>query len=127
MGEISNLISMSVVDKNSWKEWLEADKKKRMHKFSPAKIRKILEKHGSEYMYADKNWYSKFCEDYTHVHPKTKPNAHNTPHIGGAVKSEGLSLSINELTNVIFYISIIVSKYAGLDDLFDDLANLVKK
>ena len=91
MGEISNLIALFFYDKEACKLWLHSDKRKRLREFSPAGVRKSLSKYESIPMYADQDWYSKFCENYTHVHPGTRPNVHNKQalaHAGGCVQEE---------------------------------------
>ena len=77
IGEIANIVSLSVLDKKSLREWLEANPNTRRKKFSPARVRRILEERGQTLMYADSDWYAKFCELYTHVGPGTRPNLHN--------------------------------------------------
>src|SRR6266446_3806804 len=126
MGEISNLISLSVVDKEALREWLSSDAKTRLRKFSPAAVRGILELKGKELMYADKDWYSNLCESYTHVTPATKPNMHNDralAHVGGLYQSEGLAKSINELATVLGFIAMLICGYFKFDDLFTEISN----
>ena len=125
MGEIANLIGLLFNDLEERELWLHSDKSTRFRRFTPAKVRESLkELKGGMFLYADKEWYSRFCEDYTHVHPGTKPNVHNEQaqgHTGGAVQEEGLRVSIVELTNVCTFIALFVSQYGGLDDLFKEL------
>lgn len=80
-------------------------------------------------MYANQDWYSKFCEDNTHVHPETKPNVHNEQgqaHASGRIQDEGIRLSIGELTNVCTYIALFASQYGGLQDLFEELKETIE-
>lgn len=129
MGEVANLIGLSVVDKDALRKWISADKKTRLREFSPAKVRGLLEGEHEQLLFANKDWYSKFCEDYTHVHPKTKPNAHgdsDQSHIGGFIQEEGMKFSVNELTNVCAHIAMLVSKYFDLDDMFDELCEAIR-
>lgn len=125
MGEISNLIGLLFNDQKERELWLHSDKSKRFRRFTPAKVRESLkELKGGMFLYADQEWYSRFCEDYTHVHPGTKPNVHNEQaqgHAGGFVQEEGLRVSIVELTNVCTFIALFVSQYGSLDDLFKEL------
>src|SRR5262249_22086913 len=70
IGEAGNLISLSVVDKNALREWLSSDKKTRLRKFNPAEVRRALkEQEESAVLLADDDWYSRFCEKYTHITP----------------------------------------------------------
>lgn len=124
MGEIANLIALSVVDKSALRKWLEADTKTRLNEFSPFKIRMLLENDNSIPMYATKDWYSEFCENYTHINPSTRPNAHNEfnqAFVGGAVQKDGMKHAIIELKNVSAYIALFVAQYVDLDDLFLEL------
>jgi hypothetical protein len=128
IGEISNLIALSAVDKDGLREWLESDKKTRLRKFSPAQVRRILERQGRDLMLADSDWYSRFCETYTHVTPDTKPNMHNDadkPFVGGAYQPNGLRSSLAELATALGVISMMVCAYFGLDDLFEEISAIV--
>jgi hypothetical protein len=90
IGEAGNLISFSVVDKNALREWLSADKRTRLRKFSPARVRSALKQEESAVLLADDDWYSRFCEAYTHITPQTKPNVHNDanqPFVGGVFQA----------------------------------------
>jgi len=127
-GEVANLIMLSVVDKNAIREWIASDKKTRLAKYSPAKIRKQLEEKKGV-LIANKDWYAKFCEEYTHVTPATKPNLHNEaglPFVGGIYQQQGLSYSLNEIVNVLGSTAILICKYFDFDDLLEDLAAYVK-
>jgi len=129
IGEIANLISLSVVDKTALAEWLASDTKTRITKFSPAKIRKVLEAHDSGFVIANKDWYSDFCEKYTHVTPQTRPNMHTSGgsgHVGGIHEASSLKKVLGELTTIVASVSMLVSKYADLDDMFDDIASIVR-
>ena len=127
MGEIYNLIALLEVDNKAFQNWLNSDAKTRIHNFGPGKIRELL-KGQADFLYADKDWYSKFCEDYTHVHPGTRPNTHNEQgqaHAGGVFQEEGLKFAIDELANLCALIALIISKHADLDDLFEELCGSI--
>jgi len=129
LGEISNLIHMSVVDKPSLKKWLKSDKTTRIREFSPAKIRKILKIKDVDLVPATQDWYSRFCEEYTHITPQTKPNPHNMnnlPHVGPVFQKDGLELSLNELSGMLFTIALSISGYFEFTDLWDELCEIVK-
>ena len=127
IGEISNLISLSVVDSNAILEWLAADKKERLNKFGPAAIRKRLEPENM--LLVGQDWYSELCEKYTHVTPDTKSNEHDEdgPMIGGFVRDEGSRKSINELAYVLSVTAILVCRFFDFDDLFSDIEKLLYK
>jgi len=125
LGEISNIIQLSVVDKDALKEWLESDKNTRLKKFSPFKVRMRLEDIGEKVVAADKDWYSKFCEEFTHVSPKTSPNSHNEinrPCIGPVFQKNGMQQCISELSRVLFFIALPVCGYFELTDVWEELA-----
>lgn len=75
IGEISNLVALSVKDKELWKEWVNSDKKTRIKKFSPTKVRILLG--GDIPTLMDEDWYSELCESYAHMTPDANPNMHN--------------------------------------------------
>lgn len=129
IGEICNLISLSVVDKNALREWLSLDQKKRRNKFSPAEVRRILKKKGMLPIYADDDWYSNLCEEYTHVHPGTRPNMHNdvaVPTVGSLYQASGLEKSIGELATGLGFTAMLICKYFEFDDLFDEITRHVE-
>jgi hypothetical protein len=66
IGEVSNLIALSVVDKKALKEWLSSDKKTRLRKFSPSKVRKALERQEPALLLAKRGLVRSFLRD---IHP----------------------------------------------------------
>jgi hypothetical protein len=130
IGEAGNLLSLSVVDKNALREWLSSDKKTRLKKFSPAEVRRALKKQEeSAVLLADDDWYSRFCETYTHITPQTKPNVHNDanqPYVGGVFQANGYSSTLGELATVLVAVSLYISKYFDFDDLFEELTEIIR-
>jgi hypothetical protein len=129
IGEASNLIALSVVDKEALKEWLASDKKTRLRKFRPSEVRKALERQERTLLLADEDWYSRFCETYTHVTPQTRPNVHNPggqSHVGGVYQSEGLKRTLEELATVLGSVSMLVCKYFNFSDLFEEICAVAK-
>ena len=129
IGEISNLIALSVVDKEALKLWLSSDKKTRLRKFSPSEIRKTLERQQPELVLATEDWYARFCESYTHVTPQTRPNMHNArgqAHVGGVYQEEGFNNVLDELATVLASVAMIVCRYFKFTDLFDEISTSVK-
>jgi hypothetical protein len=129
IGEASNLIALSVVDKQALKEWLESDKKTRLAKFGPAKIRKALERQQPVLVLATEDWYARFCEEYTHVTPRTRPNMHNAngqAHVGGVYQEEGLTTTLGELATVLASVAMLVCGYFKLNDLLAEITAIVK-
>lgn len=129
IGEIGNLISLSVVDKSALTEWLTSDTQTRIKKFSPAKIRKLLERHEAAVVVANKDWYSEFCEKYTHVTPQTIPNLHAASgqgHVGGVHEPIGLRKVVEELMGIVGAVTLYICKYAEIDDIFNDIVGIVQ-
>ncbi|WP_156954296.1 hypothetical protein [Paraburkholderia acidipaludis] len=128
MGELSNLLIMSIFDKAALAAWLSSDTKTRIQKFSPAAIRRILEAspEGKRLMYADKDWYSHFCEAYTHVTPDTVPNHHGEQAIvGGVFQEKGFLMVLEELTHIVTSIGLVICRYFKFDDLLDELRSMI--
>jgi len=75
---------------------------------------------------ADEDWYSRFCEGYTHITPHTKPGMHNAAgrgNAGGIFQLAGLGLALEELVTVLVSLAMMVCKFFKFDDLFDDLVH----
>jgi hypothetical protein len=128
IGEVANLIALSVADKKALKEWLSADKKTRLRKFSPGKVRKALERQEPALLLANDDWYGRFCETYAHVTPKTEPNMHNADgqaYAGGVYQPEGLKNTLGELATVLGSVSLIVCRYFKLSDLSEEISAIV--
>jgi hypothetical protein len=124
LGEIANLVSLSVSDPVLFQEWLTSDSETRKKKFSPYKIRVGLEKSGGVQI-ADEGWYARFCEGYTHITPATKPGMHNDAgrgNAGGVYQAAGLRLALDELVTVIAALAMYVCKFFKFDDLFKELS-----
>ncbi len=129
IGEASNLIALSVIDKEALKEWLSSDKKTRLRKFSPSEVRKALERQEPTLLLANEDWYARFCEVYTHVTPQTRPNMHNTSgqaYVGGVYQAEGLNNALAELATVLASVSMIVCGYFKFSDLLNEISTIVK-
>ena len=129
IGEVSNLIALSVVNKNALQEWISSDKKTRLRKFSPSQVRKTLGREATPLLIADETWYSRFCETYSHVTPQTKPNMHNKadqPYAGGVFQYEGLTKALDELATVLGSVALIVCEYFQFSDLSEEILALVR-
>jgi hypothetical protein len=128
IGEIANLIAMSAVDKEGMQEWLASDLKTRLKKFSPSKVRRILKQPGKEHPHFDDEWYSRLCEDYTHVTPSTKPNLHNDlgkAFVGGTFQKQGLEKSLGELATALGITALMICAFFKFADLSKELNALV--
>lgn len=128
IGEIANLLSLSVCDKAKFEEWLKSTKTVRIREFSPAKVRALLSK-SSGVLLMDEQWYSNLCAAYTHITPATKPNNFNSEHrniVGGLIQAEGLDSALNQLTTLVSMVALFYCKYFELDDFFELIANRVQ-
>ena len=120
LGELTNLIMLGVFDPPKIQEWVKADRKTRMDKFGPSKVRRMLEKKG--HICADDDWYKEFSEEYSHVTPNTKPNFHGgASFIGGKFEKEGAEKCFGQLMYVLSMLSLIICKYFKFDDLFAEI------
>lgn len=129
VGEIGNIISLAATDKDALQRWLESDRDTRIMEFSPAKVRKAIEaKRGV--VIADADWYSDFCERFTHPTPGTKPNMHNESgrgFVGGVYQSLGLSNTLDPLRTVILSTAMYVAAFAKFDDLQEKMFSFVER
>jgi hypothetical protein len=119
--EVNNLIALSVFDKEAIAEWLAADKKTRLKKYSPAKVRSLLKQHTNEDL-GHSDWYTDLCETYVHVTPKTMPNMHaGRSQVGGRFQEQGIKKALDELSTAAALVAMLVCKYFQYDDLFVEL------
>jgi hypothetical protein len=123
IGEISNLVWLSVVDSTAIKEWIKSDDKTRRNKFGPARVRAALEKCGVVHAYADADWYSDLCEKYVHVTPGTQPNKHDdtSGFVGGKYQEAGFKKALEGLTGITSVLALLICRYFKFDDLFDQI------
>lgn len=123
IGEIGNLLSLSMFQPEKFGEWIASSKPDRIKKFGPAKVRSLLEANGILLM--DKDWYSELCESYTHATPQTSPNKYDLERnvCGGIVQRTGVQTVIEQLTNIVAVVSLYFCRYSSLDDIFERLAS----
>ena len=78
VGELANLLSLSFVESDKFQEWLLASPNDRKKKFSPYKIRMLLEPYKDVgFLIVDKQWYGELSEEFCHIHPNGTPNKHS--------------------------------------------------
>ncbi len=125
MGEIANLMGLLFNDKKARQLWLTSEKKTRLRKFNFARVSEYLKEiEDGKFLFADRAWYSRLSENYTLVHPGTRPNVHNPDSIanaGGCIQEDGFRVVICDLTNVCSYVALFASQYGRLHDLFYEL------
>jgi len=125
VGEISNLVSLAVHDHTSFEEWVDSDKQTRIKKFSPAKVRMLVEKAGG-ILLMNQELYSELCEEYTHLIPKVRPNNydHDRNVCGGLAQKNGFEQSITLLGNLVFMLALFFCRHSGLENEFNKLEKL---
>jgi hypothetical protein len=129
IGEISNIIAMSATDKDAIREWISSDFKTRLNKFSPSKVRKILQHRETEHPHFDGEWYSRLSEGYTHVTPSMKPNAHEENgqgHVGGTFQCDGLETVLGELETVLSVTALMICAFFKFNDLSAEIIPLTE-
>ncbi|NES97949.1 MAG: hypothetical protein F6K32_22615 [Desertifilum sp. SIO1I2] len=123
IGEISNLITLSIHDPEAIKEWISSDETTRHKKFSPVKVRMRIEEKGG-ILLANQDWYSNISNNYIHATPNTQPNMHNKEGIsaaGGLIQEEGVEKVIRNLAYITGPTALIVCAYFKFDDLLQEL------
>lgn len=130
LGEISNIIAMSAVDKQAIQEWMTADARTRKSKFSAVKVRLLLEKKGPQYMLSTEGWYGDLSESFTHPTPAMLPGHHEGMSIvGGMFQEKGFVKTLDELSTVLAHVAIMVCRFMDFSDLlveFDKIIDRVK-
>lgn len=129
IGEIANLVWLSVLDKSAIQGWFNADEKVRRREFTPASVRSRLEKHGKIEAFATTDWYQELCGKYVHVNPSTKPGAHDFPDgfVGGIFQPNGFNEALEKLVGIVCALSLLICKYFQFDDLFDEIKHALKE
>ena len=123
IGEIANLLSLSLSDKHKLEEWITSTKSERIQKFSPVKIRKLLEE-SRGIVLMDQSWYAELCESSTHINPGITPNKYDSRRsvCGGLIQPEGTRTAIEQLTEIVALTSLYFCRYSDLDDIFEKIS-----
>lgn len=118
LGEISNLVILSIVDKPGIQEWLQSDRKTRLRKFSPARIRERIKGHLPGLMIANAEWYGAFSENYVHPNRGTMPGSIGAGGmIGPFYQSEDVEKTTRELAMLTGILSMMVCKFFKFSDV----------
>lgn len=99
IAEIGNLAQLFFSENKHIRSWLDASDQIRKKNYSPASVRKSLEKIGSV-IPTDQDTYTWLCEVGTHVTPKTRPQAHNStgrPLLGAVLQPKGIEIALQSL------------------------------
>jgi hypothetical protein len=126
--EIGNFISLVASEQGVVPQWVAADKKTRLREFSPYAIRMRLEK-SRGVLVAPEDWYSRFCESYTHATPTMQPNAHNQDGrswAGGVVQEDGFWFTLDELIGKVGSVAMMAAAFAQLGDSVARLSEMVQ-
>ena len=117
VGEIANLVNLFWANPDKLREWIDVDEKIRRRTFSPARIRKMLEKNGVMVPF-EKAHYSFLCETAVHPVPHVSPNTYSNsvqPVLGLVFQEKGFQLSF---WNLLWATSVVcgpIAKMAILD------------
>ncbi|TCR76783.1 hypothetical protein [Rhizobium sp. BK376] len=129
LGELANVLAYLSLHPDDYPNWVLADKKTRLSKYSPSAIRTAIEKSSEFEPPMDKTTYAELCELSTHVHGGTAPNAYGVDgrrHAGGFSEENGAGKVADLLTNTMYMIALLASKMVRRDDLFDEVASLIR-
>lgn len=129
LGELANVLAYLSLYPADYPNWVQADKKTRLSKYSPAAIRTAIEKSSGFEPPMDKATYAELCELSTHVHGATAPNAYGSDgrrHAGGFSEENGVEKVAGLLNNTMFMIALLASKMVGRDDLFNKAVEFVR-
>ena len=134
LGETANLLQLFFQEAETLQDWKVSTKKERMDNFSPVKIRLRLEKLQTPPA-INQEHYSLLCERAAHVHPETRPQAHNIlriPTAGATCQQEGVIVCLNEIalplaTAVFFGAEVLDLDVEIKREIFSAMKSLVEK
>ena len=99
VAEIANLVYLFDATPSALTLWQSLNPAERRRRFSPVEVRRMLEATRGGPLF-DHDHYSLLCEVGSHVHPGTRPEAHNLrnrPILGAVLQPAGLLVALNEL------------------------------
>ena len=100
IGEIANLLFLFLSEPGSLQQWKMSTRRERRDNFAPIEVRKRLERILGKPP-IDQERYGLLSEQSVHVHPQTKPQAHNvlSMPVSGAIlfQEGGFLICLNEL------------------------------
>lgn len=119
IGEIANLLFLFLSEPDSLQQWKMSTRRERRQKFAPIEVRKRLESIWGKPP-IDQERYGLLSEQSVHVHPQTRPQAHNvlSMPVSGAIlfQEAGFLLCLNELALSLAFTMISGSRLLDLDD-----------
>lgn len=127
IGEVSNLLSLAVCNHELFNEWIKSDKQKRINKFSPAKVRKMVEE-SNGVLIMNRELYSELCEEFTHLIPSVQPNNydHDRNVCGGLAQESGFKQSIELLSHLVSMLALFFCTHSNLTKEFEVIENVVR-
>lgn len=127
MGETANLLQLFCLKTTSLSEWKSLTRKKRMNLFGPARVRTALEDLGLDLPpLINEKRYRRLCERSAHVHPATKPQAHNllgVPNAGASFQEAGSLLCLNEIALPLASAALFAGRLLDLQEKVTDRIN----
>jgi hypothetical protein len=117
LGEMTNLFSLFSVVPESVDEWKNSDRKHRLDKFSPAKVRQRIEAAGQKPVIT-REQYAALCEVSTHPVPDLQPQKFNHKGrsiTGGIVFQEaGFIVVLNELALALLILVLLAARVCNV-------------
>jgi hypothetical protein len=120
IGELANLLYLFMLKPEARTEWYSISEEARRRHFSPASVRKAIEKIDPG-VPIDANHYKWLCEVGVHVNPDTAPQVHNEekqPHLGAYFQREGYSKAVATLGWALFIAFGVIAKNANVEDAY---------
>lgn len=124
IGEVANLLDLFQQDRHAFEKWKSSSRRDRLKEFGPVGVRLRLEALQASPPISQQR-YTLLSERAAHVHPGTKPQAHNIlglPMAGATLQAEGLLVCLNELAVAL---SLATAFGALLLDLDKELENRI--
>jgi hypothetical protein len=118
IGETANLLALFHADKTLQAESTAADRRTRLNRFGPVKIRLLLEGKG-ELVPVEEDRYRELSEIGTHPVPGGRPqdfSEHGRGQIGGRYQETALFITVNELAYASFFLGFFGALTANIDD-----------
>lgn len=121
ISEIVNLFALFNVKPEVAQEWYDMPEKERMRKYSPVKVRELLESTALGIPIAP-DYYNKLCGIAVHINPQTKPQGNNHLEkaiVGGLIFREQAIATMLDLANNLCWLSIMSLRGVLDDELFN--------
>jgi len=127
--EISNLLMMFKSLDGSYNKWVKSSRAERINKFSPGKVRNVLDNHKIPII-IDQKMYRELCETATHITPSTRPNAHDSENqgfVGCSYQKKGYKKCIDNIEFVSCAVALPAAGLLERRDLGDELYIILDK